>query len=210
MCCLRYGMVCDAMAPRLSVSTYMYSSKSHHKPSRYSVRPPASFLLPVHIKKSQSYHLTTHGSIGALSRHQDRSHIERASIQVGDNTQNGEAFQGAHCPCVSCVQQKKTLPTLCLSKIARWMKIYSAMALVEVKGTNRRVSGCSGEFNSVSIDTVSVIDTQSTEKLTSVCSKGSAASSFSNTSHRGAFPGGLSVHQGSFLIMNLCQFWSFA
>lgn len=86
------------------------------------------------------------------------------------------------------------------------MKIYSAMALVEVKGTNRRVSGCSGGFNSVSIDTVSVIDTQSTEKLTSVCSKGSAASSFSNTSHRGAFPGGLSVHQGSFLIMNLCQF----
>lgn len=63
---------------------------------------------------------------------------------------------------------------------------------------------------SVSIDTVSV-DTQSTEKLTSVCSNGSAASSFSNTSHRGAFPGGgLSVHQGSFLIMNLCQFWSFA
>lgn len=119
MCCLRYGMVCDAMAPRLSVSTLLYSTKSHHKPSRYSERPPASFLLPVHIKRSQSYYLTPQDSIGALSRHQYRSHIERASIQVGDNTQNtegsvarqaasvpGEACQGGHCLCVSCVQQK--------------------------------------------------------------------------------------------------------
>lgn len=118
MCCLWYGMVCDAMAPRLSVSTYLYSTlKSHHKPSRYSERPPASFLLPVHIKKSQSYHLTPQDSIGALSRHQDRSHTEHASI--GDNTQNtegsvarqaasvpGDACQGGHCLCVSCVQQK--------------------------------------------------------------------------------------------------------